>query len=105
MRISAWRASGAIRILAALAIQKTKEGTIKSLGATDLTPKQRKAYGTLGGALLGLEATGAVQRAQEDLPSPSADAPHQCVTCQRTDTPHGLKPGGFSGYACSTELR
>jgi uncharacterized membrane protein len=57
--------SGAIRILDALAIQKTKEGTIKSLGATDLTPKQRKAYGALVGALMGLGSTGTVKGAQE----------------------------------------
>jgi uncharacterized membrane protein len=58
-------ASGAIRILDALAIQKTKDGTIKSLGDTDLTPKQRKAYGALVGALIGLGATGTVKGAQE----------------------------------------
>jgi uncharacterized membrane protein len=58
-------ASGAIRILDALAIQKTKEGTIKSLGATDLTPKQRKEYGALVGALMGLGMTGTVEGAQE----------------------------------------
>jgi uncharacterized membrane protein len=58
-------ANGAIRILDALAIQKTKDGTIKSLGATDLTPKQRKAYGALVGALMGLGMTGTVQGAQE----------------------------------------
>jgi uncharacterized membrane protein len=58
-------ASGAIRLLDALAIQRTKEGTIKSLGATDLTPKQRKEYGALVGALMGLGMTGSVEGAQE----------------------------------------
>jgi uncharacterized membrane protein len=58
-------ANGAIRMLDALAIQKTKEGTIKSLGATDLTPKQRKAYGALVGALMGLGMTGTAPGAQE----------------------------------------
>jgi uncharacterized membrane protein len=57
--------SGAIRVLDALAIQKSKDGTIKSLGGTDLTPKQRKEYGALVGALMGLGATGTVEGAQE----------------------------------------
>ena len=56
--------SGAIRMLDALAIQKTTEGTIKSLGGTDLTPKQRKNYGALVGALMGLGSSGTVKGAQ-----------------------------------------
>jgi hypothetical protein len=58
-------ASGAIRILDALAIQKTNEGTNKSLGGADFTPKQRKVYGALVGALMGFGATGTVGGAQE----------------------------------------
>jgi hypothetical protein len=58
-------ASGAIHILDALAIHKSKDGTIKSLAAMDLTPKQRKAYSALVGALMGLGATGTVRGAQE----------------------------------------
>jgi uncharacterized membrane protein len=49
---------GVIRILDALAIQKTKTGGVVSLGATDLTPDQRYAYGALLGSLLGFGATG-----------------------------------------------
>src|SRR5262245_59689481 len=48
---------GVIRVLDALAVQKTAEGDIKSLGATDLTPEQREVYGALVGALLGLGMT------------------------------------------------
>jgi uncharacterized membrane protein len=62
--IHAASAKGVIRVLDALAVQKTTDGTIKSLGATDLTPKQRKQYGSVVGALLGLGATGAVEGAQ-----------------------------------------
>ena len=61
-------ANGVIRILDALAVQKTAEGEIKSLGATDLTPEQREVYGALVGALLGLGMTGSeegVQRGAE----------------------------------------
>jgi uncharacterized membrane protein len=56
--------SGSIRVLDALAIQKTTDGKIKSLGATDLTPSQRKNYGALVGALMGLGASGTVEGAQ-----------------------------------------
>jgi uncharacterized membrane protein len=57
-------ANGVIRILDALAVQKTAEGEIKSLGATDLTPEQREVYGALVGALLGLGMTGSEEGAQ-----------------------------------------
>src|SRR5258708_38968281 len=57
-------ATGVIRILDALAVQKTAEGDIKSLGATDLTPEQRGVYGALVGALLGLGMTGSEEGAQ-----------------------------------------
>jgi len=57
-------ATGVIRILDALAVQKTAEGDIKSLGATDLTPEQREVYGALVGALLGLGMTGSEEGAQ-----------------------------------------
>jgi uncharacterized membrane protein len=50
--------SGAIRVLDALAIQKTDEGDVVSLGATDLTPDQREAYGAVIGGLMGFGATG-----------------------------------------------
>lgn len=49
---------GSIRVLDALAIQKTKEGSVISLGATDLTPEQRMTYGAVVGGLLGLGVTG-----------------------------------------------
>lgn len=49
---------GDIRILDALAIQKTQDGDIVSLGASDLTPDQRVVYGAILGGLLGLGATG-----------------------------------------------
>ncbi|HEX8034842.1 MAG TPA: hypothetical protein VF510_13385 [Ktedonobacterales bacterium] len=49
---------GDIRILDALAIQRTKDGGLVSLGATDLTPDQRVVYGAILGGLLGLGATG-----------------------------------------------
>jgi uncharacterized membrane protein len=46
-----------IRVLDALAIQKTDTGAIISLGASDLTPDQRMAYGAIVGGLLGFGAT------------------------------------------------
>jgi uncharacterized membrane protein len=55
---------GVIRILDALAVQKTADGQIISLGATDLTPEQREVYGALVGALLGLGMTGSDEGAQ-----------------------------------------
>jgi uncharacterized membrane protein len=57
-------AQGVIRILDALAVQKTADGQIKSLGATDLTPEQREVYGALVGALLGLGMTDSEEGAQ-----------------------------------------
>jgi uncharacterized membrane protein len=57
-------AKGVIRILDALAVQKTADGQIKSLGATDLTPEQREVYGALVGALLGLGMTDSEEGAQ-----------------------------------------
>lgn len=50
--------SGAIRVLDALAIQKTQDGAVRSLGGSDLTPDQRVAYGAIVGGLMGLGATG-----------------------------------------------
>ncbi len=50
--------SGAIRVVDALAIQKTKEGSVISLGASDLTTDQRVAYGAIVGGLMGFGATG-----------------------------------------------
>jgi uncharacterized membrane protein len=49
---------GAIRILDALAIQKSNTGAVTTLGSSDLTPDQRYTYGALLGALMGLGATG-----------------------------------------------
>ena len=49
---------GDIRVLDALAIQKTKEGAIISLSGSDLTPEQRMEYGAIVGALIGVGATG-----------------------------------------------
>ncbi len=49
---------GDIRVLDALAIQKRQDGTVVSLGASDLTPDERVVYGAILGALLGLGATG-----------------------------------------------
>lgn len=49
---------GDIRILDALAIQKTKEGGVVTLGGTDLTPDERVQYGAVLGALMGLGVTG-----------------------------------------------
>jgi uncharacterized membrane protein len=49
---------GTIRILDALAIQKSNTGAITTLGSSDLTPDQRYMYGELLGALMGLGATG-----------------------------------------------
>ena len=57
-------AKGVIRVLDALAVQKTAESDIKSLGATDLTPEQREVYGALVGALLGLGMTDSDEGAQ-----------------------------------------
>jgi uncharacterized membrane protein len=48
---------GAIRLLDALAIQKTQSGGVVTLSGTDLTPDQRYMYGALIGALMGFGAT------------------------------------------------
>lgn len=50
--------AGSIRVLDALAIQKQQDGTVVSLGASDLTPDQRIAYGAIVGGLLGYGAAG-----------------------------------------------
>jgi uncharacterized membrane protein len=49
---------GTIRILDALAIQKTSTGAVTTLSSSDLTPDQRYEYGALLGGLIGLGATG-----------------------------------------------
>jgi uncharacterized membrane protein len=49
---------GDIRLLDALAIQKQQNGSLVSLGGSDLTPDQRYAYGALLGSLIGFGATG-----------------------------------------------
>jgi uncharacterized membrane protein len=49
---------GDIRVLDALAIQKTNDGAIITLGGSDLTPEQRMEYGAIVGALMGYGATG-----------------------------------------------
>lgn len=61
-----WRASdtGQIRILDALAIQKTRDGDVVSLGATDLSPDQRAQLGALIGGLMGFGATGTREGAE-----------------------------------------
>jgi uncharacterized membrane protein len=51
-------AKGDIRVLDALAIQKTKEGGVYTQGGSDLTPDQRMEYGAIVGGLLGMGATG-----------------------------------------------
>ena len=56
---------GQIRVLDALAIQKTNTGGIVSLGASDLTPDQRVTYGAIVGGLLGLGATGTEEGLEE----------------------------------------
>ena len=56
--------SGAIRVLDALAIQKTNTGAINTLGETDLTPDQRMAYGAIIGGLIGFGATGTDEGAE-----------------------------------------
>ena len=50
--------SGAIRVLDALAILKTPDGKVISLGASDLSPDQRAAFGSVVGALMGFGALG-----------------------------------------------
>lgn len=55
---------GYIRILDALAIQKRQDGTIVSLGATDLSPDQRVQYGAVVGGLMGFGATGTEKGAE-----------------------------------------
>lgn len=57
--------SGAIRVLDALAIQRTKEGKVVSLGASDLSPEERITYGAIVGGLLGLGATGTEEGLEE----------------------------------------
>ncbi|MGE5334191.1 MAG: DUF1269 domain-containing protein [Nitrososphaerota archaeon] len=56
---------GAIRILDALAIQKTPDGSVISLGASDLTPDERIVYGAVIGGLMGFGATGTEEGAEE----------------------------------------
>lgn len=56
---------GAIRVLDALAIQKTKDGAIVTMGGTDLTPNQRVEYGSIVGGLMGFGATGTSEGAEE----------------------------------------
>jgi len=55
---------GDIRILDALAIQKTKDGGVVSLGASDLTPDERLGFGAIVGGLMGLGATGTPEGAE-----------------------------------------
>jgi uncharacterized membrane protein len=50
--------NGSIRVLDALAIQRTKDGGVVSLGATELSPDQRIEYGAVVGGLMGLGLTG-----------------------------------------------
>lgn len=47
-----------IRVLDALAIQKTTGGAVISLGGSDLTPDQRQEYGAIVGGLMGFGVTG-----------------------------------------------
>lgn len=51
-------AKGNIRVLDALAIQKTMDGAVISLGGSDLTPDQRQEYGAIVGGLMGFGVTG-----------------------------------------------
>jgi uncharacterized membrane protein len=57
-------ASGVIRVLDALAIQKNASGAITTLAGSDLTPDERYVYGALLGALMGFGATGTGEGAQ-----------------------------------------
>lgn len=57
--------SGAIRILDALAIQKTPTGSVVSIGASDLSPDERIVYGAVIGGLMGFGATGTDEGAEE----------------------------------------
>jgi uncharacterized membrane protein len=56
--------TGVITILDALAVQKQQDGTLRSLGATDLTRDERRQYGSVVGALMGFGATGTGTGAQ-----------------------------------------
>ncbi|MGH2518000.1 MAG: DUF1269 domain-containing protein [Ktedonobacterales bacterium] len=56
--------SGIITILDALAVQKRQDGTLASLGATDLTPAERRQYGSIVGGLMGFGATRTGEGAQ-----------------------------------------
>ena len=56
--------SGAIRVLDALAILKRPDGTVISLGASDLNPDERAAFGSIVGALMGFGALGTVEGAE-----------------------------------------
>ncbi len=49
---------GNIRILDVLAIQRTNQGGVVSLGGSDLSPDQRMEYGAIIGGLMGFGATG-----------------------------------------------
>ncbi len=55
-----WAASdkGTIRVIDLLAIRKEQDGSIISLGATDLSPDQRMEYGAVIGGLMGFGAAG-----------------------------------------------
>jgi uncharacterized membrane protein len=56
--------SGAIRVLDALAILKRPDGKVVSLGASDLSPDERVAFGSIVGALMGFGALGTVEGAE-----------------------------------------
>ncbi|WIG59959.1 MAG: hypothetical protein OJF49_002707 [Ktedonobacterales bacterium] len=49
---------GIIRVLDALAIRREPDGTVISLGASDLSEDERMAYGAVVGGLLGMSAGG-----------------------------------------------
>lgn len=56
--------SGAIRVLDALAILKTPDGKVISLGTSDLSPHERAAFGSVVGALMGFGALGTAEGAE-----------------------------------------
>lgn len=50
--------NGVVRVIDLLAIRKEQDGSIISLGASDLSPDQRMEYGAIIGGLLGFGAAG-----------------------------------------------
>jgi hypothetical protein len=82
--------SGAIRVLDALAILKTPDGKVTSLGASDLTTDERAAFGSLVGALMGFGALGTFEAVE------AGGSRRRAGGCGLCPTEFWLIAGGYS---------